>query len=116
MTQLDGGARGLYHLSGVALHGPGHQIHLYGSHGTIKLLLTPQEKLLIGRAGDSELLEPDIPSTQRGGWRVEAEFIGAIRGEEQIKFTTFATGLQYMQFTAAVHRSAAENQPVNLPL
>jgi predicted dehydrogenase len=114
VTQLAGGARGLYHLSGVALHGPGHQIHLYGSRGTIKLLLTPQEKLLIGRAGEAELREPDIPAGQRGGWRVEAEFIGAIRGEEDVKFTDFATGVRYMEFTEAVHRSAAENRPVEL--
>jgi predicted dehydrogenase len=116
VTQLAGGARGLYHLSGVALHGPGHQIHLYGSRGTIKLLVAPQETLLIGRAGDATLSEPDIPPDQRGGWRVEAEFIGAIRGEETVKFTDFATGVRYMEFTEAVHRSAAENRPVELPL
>lgn len=113
VTQLAGGARGLYHLSGVAAHGPGHQIHLYGSRGTIKLLVSPQEKLLIGRAGDAELREPEIPAVQCG-WRVEAEFIGAIRGEEDVKFTDFATGVRYMEFTEAVHRSAAESRPVEL--
>lgn len=116
VTQLDGGARGLYHLSGVALHGPGHQIHLYGSRGTIKLVVSPQEKLLIGRAGDADLSQPHVPPEQCGGWRVEAEFLGAIRGEEDVKFTDFATGVQYMEFTEAVHRSAAENRPVDLPL
>jgi predicted dehydrogenase len=114
VTQLAGGARGLYHLSGVALHGPGNQIHLYGSRGTIKLLVSPQEKLLIGRAGDAELREPEIPAGQRGGWRVEAEFVGAIRGEEDVRFTDFATGVRYMEFTEAVHRSAAESRPVEL--
>jgi len=116
VTQLEGGARGLYHLSGVARHGPGNQIHLYGSRGTIKLLLSPEEKLLIGRAGDAELHEPEIPPDQQGGWRVEEEFLFAIRGDETVKFTDFATGVQYMEFTEAVHRSAAENRPVNLPL
>ena len=37
LTQLSDGARGIYHFSGVALHGPGKQIHLYGSSGTVKV-------------------------------------------------------------------------------
>lgn len=116
VTQLQGGARGTYHLSGVTRFGPGHQIHLYGSHGTIKLLLTPEEKLLIGKEGDPSLTEPEIPPEQLGGWRVEEEFIGAIRGEEVVQFTDFATSVRYMEFTEAVHRSVAEDRPIDLPL
>jgi predicted dehydrogenase len=116
VTELDGGGRGLYHLGGVHLFGPGHQIHMYGSKGTIRLELGPQERLLMGRAGEAEMHEPDIPAEQRGGWRVEAEFIGAIRGEEPVRFTDFATGVKYMEFTSAVHKSAAEGLPVDLPL
>ena len=116
VTQLEGGARGLYHLSGIDLFGPGSQLHLYGSQGTIKLLLAPEEKLLVGRAGDSQSQEVEIPPEKRGGWRVEAEFIGAIRGEETVAFTNFETGVKYMEFTEAVARSAQTNQPVDLPL
>jgi predicted dehydrogenase len=116
VTQLAGGGRGLYHLSGIALFGPGLQLHLYGSRGTIKLEIAPRERLLIGQAGDPELREVNIPPEHRGGWRVEAEFIGAIRGEEAVKFTDFETGVQYMEFTEAVHRSAASGMPVELPL
>ena len=122
VTQLAGGGRGgpggrgLYHLSGVALFGPGLQLHLYGSRGTIKLEIAPRERLLIGQGGDAELREVNIPPGQRGGWRVEAEFIGAIRGEEAVKFTDFETGVQYMEFTEAVHRSAVSGLPVELPL
>ena len=115
-TQLEGGGRGLYHLSGIALFGPGLQLHLYGSQGTIKLQVAPRERLLIGQAGDAELHEPQIPPEKLGGWRVEAEFIGAIRGEETVRFTDFETGVKYMEFTEAVSRSAASNQPVDLPL
>lgn len=114
LTKLEGGARGLYQIGGVTLFGPGRQIHLYGRNGTIKLLLSPQEKLLCGRVGETELHEIDIPADLRGGWRVEAEFIGAIRGQEQVKFTDFATGVRYMEFTEAVARSAAENAPVKM--
>ncbi|MFN0052947.1 MAG: Gfo/Idh/MocA family protein [Planctomycetales bacterium] len=116
LTQLAGGARGLYHFSGIDLFGPGKQIHLYGSRGTIKYVMTPQEQLLCGRAGDAEMRVIDIPAEQRGGWRVEAEFVSAIRGEEKVRFNDFATGVRYMEFTEAVARSAALNLPVDLPL
>jgi predicted dehydrogenase len=116
LTELENGGRGLYHMSGVCLFGPGSQIHLYGSEGTIKYQMVPVERLLTGRAGDKQLLEFEVPKEQRGGWRVEAEFIGAIRGDEKIRFTDFATGVKYMEFTEAVARSAKTNTPVSLPL
>jgi predicted dehydrogenase len=116
LTQLEGGARGIYHFSGITLFGPGKQIHLYGSRGTIKYVMTPEEQLLCGRAGDEALRPLEIPAEQRGIWRVEAEFVGAIRGEEKVRFNDFATGVRYMEFTEAVARSAALNLPVDLPL
>jgi len=116
VTCIEGGARGVYHFSGISLFGPGKQIHLYGSRGTIKYLMGPEEKLYCGRPGDAELRLVEIPEAQRGGWRVEAEFIGAVRGQERVRLTDFATGVRYMEFTEAVARSAALNVAVDLPL
>lgn len=116
LTQMPGGGRGIYHFSGIDLHGPGKQIHLFGSSGTIKVVFGAQERIYIGRVGDASLRELIVPPEKIGGWRVEAEFIGAIRGEEPVKFTDFATGVRYMEFTEAVARSAASNLPVDLPL
>lgn len=116
ITQIEGGATGIYHFSGITKFGPGKQIHLYGSRGTIKYQISPQEQLLCGRAGDNSLRLLEIPPDKRGGWRVEAEFVGAIRGEEQVRFTDFAAGVRYMEFTEAIARSAATNLPVELPL
>jgi predicted dehydrogenase len=107
LTEFPGGARGLYHFSGVALFGPGKQIHLYGSRGTIKVEFAARERLFAGRAGERELAEVTIPLEERGRWRVEEEFVGAIRGQEPVRLTDFATGVRYMQFTEAVSRSAA---------
>jgi predicted dehydrogenase len=117
VTQIEGGARGIYHFSGITLFGPGKQIHLYGSRGTIKYVINPKEEVLYtGRPGDADLKRVDIPESQRGGWRVEAEFIAAVRGHDKIQHTTFASGVRYMEFTEAVARSAALNLPVDLPL
>ena len=116
VTQLTGGGRGLYHLSGVDRFGPGLQVHVYGSNGTLKLKLAGQEQLLEGYGSDAEMRLVDLPQEQRGGWRVEAEFIGAIRGEEPIRFTDFATGVRYMEFTEAVGLSCEQARPIDLPL
>ena len=116
LTQTDAGARGIYHLSGTTLFGPGKQIHLYGSRGTIKVVFGTREQLFTGYHSHSELKELDLAPETRGGWRVEAEFIGAIRGEEPIQFTTFTDAVKYMEFTEAVSQSIEKRQPVSLPL
>jgi predicted dehydrogenase len=51
-----------------------------------------------------------------GIWYVEEEFIGAIRGQEELRLTTFADGVKYMEFTEAVHRSLTSGEVVSLPL
>jgi predicted dehydrogenase len=116
LTVLAGGARGIYHMSGVTRFGPGMHIHLYGSDGTIKVELGGNERVLAGRRGDAQLQEVAIPPEKAGGWRVEADFVGAIRGEHPVRFTDFAAGVRYMEFTEAVARSAAADCSIELPL
>ncbi len=115
ITEITGGARGLYHLSGAVHFGPGFQIQLYGSEGTLKYLLAPEDRLLGARRGDSELREIDVPPEKEGGWRVEEEVVAAIRGQEEIQLTDFATGVRYMEFTEAAARSARIGSVVRLP-
>ena len=114
LTELPGSARGLYHFSGVALFGPGKQIHFYGSRGTIMIEFGARERVFVGRAGERELAELTIPPEERGRWCVEEEFVGAIRGKAPVRLTDFATGLRYMQFTEAVAQSAQIGMPVAL--
>ena len=76
---------------------------------------TTDEKILVGRTGDAGLHPLTIPGERRGRWRMEEEFVAAIRGEEPVRRTDFPTGVRYMQFTDAVHRSAVEGRAVDLP-
>jgi predicted dehydrogenase len=116
LTQFEGGGRGIYHLSGVVLYGPGKQIHLYGSRGTVKLVFDDRERLLLGHPGDKSLEENEVPEEDRGRWQVEEDFVSAIRGQRPVGMNPFSVGVQYMEFTEAVHLSAERNQPVTLPL
>lgn len=116
LTQYANGARGIYHFSGTTLQGPGKQIHLFGSLGTIKILFGEHDRVFVGRKVSAELNEVTIPPENLRSWRVEAEFIAAIRGEEPVRRTDFSAGLQYMEFTEAVARSAQSSLPVTLPI
>lgn len=88
-------------------------VYLFGSQGTLHF---SGGKLYGGRKGDNSLQEIDIPAHEAGGWRVEEEFVNAIRGQEVITHTSFADGVKYMQFTEAVAHSMAEGQAISLPL
>lgn len=86
---------------------------IYGSQGT---LVYENGALQLGTR-DSDGLHPvPVPEHEKGGWRVEEEFVSAVRGQEQISHTDFATGVRYMEFTEAVTRSMQSGQTVHLPL
>jgi len=116
LTEIPGNARGIYHLSGAIHHGPGMQIHLYGSEATLKYSFDGEDLVSIGGKDERSLRELDIPAEKAGGWRVEAEFINAIRGIEPVQFTDFATGVRYMEFTEAVARSASSGCSVDVSM
>ena len=69
-----------------------------------------------GRRGDKEMQPIAIPQDKTYRWRVEEEFIGAIRGQEPVRRTAFLDAVNYMEFTEAVTRSAQTGQAVSLPL
>ncbi|MBW7884480.1 MAG: Gfo/Idh/MocA family oxidoreductase [Caldilineaceae bacterium] len=88
-------------------------VTLYGSRGTVRFT---QNKLFGGRRGDSELQGIAIPPAEAGGWRVEEEFVNAIRGLETVTHTSFEDGVKYMEFTEAALRSSVEGCALALPL
>jgi predicted dehydrogenase len=116
LTVVDGGARGIYHLSGVTRFGPGQQIHLYGSEGTLKYEFAPHDRLWGAKRGARELREIVVPPEEQYGWHVEEEFIASIRDQRPVEFTDLATGVRYMDFTSAVAASAASGETVDLPV
>ncbi len=122
LAVLENGARATYHFSGVTPFGQGMGIHLYGTEGVLHYDLQTDRirgaSLKHGhRAGKAdELVEIPIAPEKAGGWRVEEEFVAAIRTGSPVRFTDLATGVAYMEFTEAVARSAQQEEPVELPL
>jgi predicted dehydrogenase len=113
ISDLECGAQAHFQVSSVTGHAGGTDIWLYGSKGTVRFF---DGKLWGGQRSDKDLHEIEIPDADRGTWRVEEEFINAIRGLEPVTHTKFADGVKYMEWTEAVGRSMAENRTINLPL
>jgi predicted dehydrogenase len=104
---------GVAHLrfSSLTAFGPPAEAWIFGSEGTLRI--EPDARRLSGaKRGDKALAEIEIPAAQRIGWRVEEEFVNAIRGKEKIALTTFDDGVRYMEFTDAVAKSAASGAGV----
>jgi predicted dehydrogenase len=122
LAVLENGARAVYQFSGVTPFGQGTGIRLYGSEGVLHYDLASDRifgasRKRGGKPGQAEALEEIlIPPDKAGSWRVEADFVEAIRTGAPVRFTDFATGVAYMEFTEAVARSARLGEAVNLPL
>ena len=115
LATLAGGAIAHLRFSAVTALNPPNEVWLFGSEGTLRL--DPDARRLYGgRRGAAALEEIAIPPERRVGWRVEEEFVNAVRGVEKITRTSFEDGVLYMEFTEAVAKSAATGQAVALPL
>ena len=106
---------GVAHLrfSSLTAFAPAPEAWIYGSEGTLRI--EPGAKRISGgRRGDKALAEITVAPAERIGWRVEEEFVNAIRGREKISHTTFEDGVRYMESTDAVAKSAASGQAENI--
>ena len=115
LCRFAGGAQGRLAFSSVTGLGASGDVWLFGTEGTLHLE-TGSMTLYGGRRGDDSLKEIAIPPEKEETWRVEEEFVNAIRGLEPVRLTTFEDGVAYMEFTEAVARSAQSRKSVHLPL
>lgn len=88
------------------------EIVLYGSEATLRFA---DGQLSALRRGEDHFSPVDAQKGEEGGWRVEEEFIRAIRGQETITHTSFAEGVRYMAFTEAVALSMREHREMPVP-
>ena len=113
LATLVGGAAANLRFSSVTALAPPSEVWIFGTDGTLRLEVDAR-RLSGGRRGDRELREIPIPAERRIGWRVEEEFVSALRGHEKITRTTFEDGVRYMEFTDAVARSAASGRAIDV--
>jgi predicted dehydrogenase len=113
LATLEGGAVANLRFSAVTALAPPSELWIFGTDGTVRLEVEAK-RVSGGRRGDRELREIPISAERRIGWRVEEEFVNALRGREKITRTTFEDGVRYMEFTEAVARSAASGRAADV--
>ncbi len=113
LARMESGATAVYHISSVARLGCDGDIEMHGTEGAFKL---QGGKAWVAGDGDGEFRELEVGEADRGGWRVEEDFVDAIREGAAVTHTNFADGVKYMEFTEAVQISLSEGRRVELPL
>ncbi len=114
LAETEGGASLRMQASAVTGLAPSpREAWLFGSEGTLRVDADTR-RLFGARRGDGGLREIVVLPSERVGWRVERAFVGAIRGEEPVRLTTFADGVRSMAFTEAVATSARTGRRVEL--
>lgn len=100
------GGQGHLQFSAVTGLAPPPSIWLFGEEGTLRYDIGT-DSLALGGRNDRDLNTIDIPTSKEGRWKVEEEFVTAIRGngEIEIERTSFEVGVLYMEFVDAVGRS-----------
>ena len=115
--QMKNSVAGTFVLTETGNTGRPSRFCLQGEKGLLEIPFKVDGELQLGRSGAAGVTWAPCPidDSLRGRWRVEEEFVGAIRGENPIEYTTFETGVEYMVFTEAVHRSfKMDGIPVSL--
>ena len=117
--QMEQGGQIRFNVSTVLGHVPaGVDVCIFGTDGTLRLYQGGSDPMTLfaGQRGEDGLAPVDINADKRGGWRVEEEFINAIRGVEEVTHTDLTTAVKYMEWTDAVTQSLRTGQVVALPL
>ncbi len=115
--KLEQGGQVRFNVSTVLGNAPARtDVCIFGTEGTLRLLQVGGEPLTLysGRRGVEGLKVVDIDSNKKGGWRVEEEFISAIRGVEAVTHTDFTTAVKYMEWSDAVTRSLRSGKSVSV--
>ena len=115
MAKLVCGAQARLQFSVVTGGARGSEVWIFGSLGTLFVDLI--DNLIWHRTPSSEdYISIEISPDEQDDWRVEEEFVEAIRGEIPVTRTSFVDGVRYMEFTEAVTRSSQTGNAISLPL
>ncbi len=115
---MEQGGQMRYSMSTVLGHtGSNADVYIHGTEGALYLNMDKAGKFTLsaGARGDDGMREVTIDPAKAGAWRVEEEFVNAVRGLEPVTHTDFTTGVKYMEWTDAVTRSLRRGEGVTLP-
>jgi predicted dehydrogenase len=110
LCTFENGAEGVLEFSGVNAGAPSDCLEIYGDRGTLVYDFTA-DRIRTGKYGGQELHDVDLTPDLEGEWRVEKDFIAAVKSKGQIRpHPDFEEGVRYMRVVQAVADSRARNE------
>jgi predicted dehydrogenase len=110
LCAFDNGAEGVLEFSGIDALAPSDRVEIYGSSGTLTYDFG-SDVVQAGKLGDRGLHVVDLPSELETEWRVEEDFLAAVKSKGRVRpHPTFEDGLCYMRVVQAVADSRARNE------
>src|SRR4029077_5724601 len=83
LCSFENGAEGVLEFSGVYTTASGDRLEIYGSAGTLTSDFT-SDVVQAGKTGDRALHVVDIPQELEGEWRVEEDFLAAVKSKGRV--------------------------------
>src|SRR3989454_7359359 len=101
LCSFENGAEGVLEFSGVDAMAPGDRLEIYGSVGTLTYDFASDE-VQVGKLGDRALHVVDLPPELEGEWRVEEDFLAAVKSKGRVRpHPAFEGGGRYMRVLPA---------------
>jgi predicted dehydrogenase len=114
LCQFENGAEGVLEFSGVDVAGSGDRLEIYGDQGTLTYDFA-NDIIQTGKVGDEKLQVVEIPSELESGWRVEEDFLSAVKSKGRMRpRPDFEEGVRYMRVVQAVADSRAKNAWIDI--
>ncbi len=114
LCRFANGAEGVLEFSGVDAGASGDRLEVYGDGGTFTYDFG-SDVIQTGQAGDTSLKTAEISPDLVGEWRVEEDFLAAVKSKGRIRpHPDFADGVSYMRVVQAVADSRARNEWVEI--
>jgi len=114
LCAFENGAEGVLEFSGVDVMTPGDRLEIYGNAGTLTYDFG-SDVVQVGKLGDPALHVVDLPPELEGEWRVEGDFLAAVKSKGRIRpRPNFEEGVRYMRVVQAVADSRARNEWVEI--
>ncbi|MEY2527653.1 MAG: hypothetical protein QOE73_2424 [Verrucomicrobiota bacterium] len=110
LCSFDNGAEGVLEFSGVNAFATGDRCEIYGDRGSIVYDFAT-DIVQAGKIGDKEMRVVDLPAELATEWRVEDDFIAAVKSKGRVRpHPDFEDGVRYMRVVQAVADSRSRNE------
>lgn len=114
LCRFASGAEGVLEFSGINALASGDRLEVYGDAGTMTYDFGI-DLIQAGKNGDRALHEVELTPELEGEWKVEDDFIAAVRSNGKSRpRPSFEDGVRYMRVVQAVADSRARNEWIEI--